>query len=301
MQKLLFSGRINLKMIRYFLVVAEELHFGKAAERLHISQPPLSAQIKELEDALGFRLLVRDSRNVTLTHAGEAMQYEMKELFENIDHSLGRICYVGRQEQGHLKIGMIGSALWHHLLTTLKNYQINDPKATWSLHELPPVKQQEALLSKKIDVGFWRRADLEVDSILVAKKIDQERVVVAVSDESPLAYAKLLSLKNLSDQAFIFLTFHHSNYSKSLYNACLNAGCVPKQVYQFDEPQTQLALVNSNFGVALVPESMQEIPWPKIKFIPLKEYLSADLFAIYHPQNDSTALKNLLSLFDNPI
>lgn len=86
-----FSGRINLKMIRYFLAVSEELHFGKAAERLHISQPPLSLQIKELENTLGFSLFIRDSRNVVLTLAGEMMQAEMKEVFENIENSLSRL------------------------------------------------------------------------------------------------------------------------------------------------------------------------------------------------------------------
>lgn len=297
MQKLLFSGRINLKMIRYFLVVSEELHFGKAAERLHISQPPLSLQIKELEDALGFPLFIRDSRNVVLTLAGEMMQAEMKDVFDKIENSLSRVSYIARNEQSHLNIGMIGSALWQRLLDKLKNYKTYNPSSTWSLHELPPSKQYEALLNKKLDIGFWRCADLERNPDLVYKRVEKQRVAVAVSNESPLAKDDILSLKDLSGQALIFLTFNNSGYSKNLYNSCLNAGCTPSTIYQFDEPQTQLAFVNSNLGIALVPESMQDIPWPNIKFISLKEELSADLFAVYRPDNASEALNGLLELF----
>ncbi|CNI61557.1 LysR family transcriptional regulator [Yersinia mollaretii] len=297
MQKLLFSGRINLKMIRYFLAVSEELHFGKAAERLHISQPPLSLQIKELEEALGFPLFIRDSRNVVLTLAGEMMQAEMKEVFENIENSLSRVSYIARHEQSHLNIGIIGSALWHQLLEKFKSFKTLNPNTTWSLHEFPPSKQYEALLNKKLDIGFWRCADLEQNPALVYRRVEKQRVAVAVSCESELAACELLSLKDLSGQTLIFLTFTHSGYSKNLYNSCLSAGCKPQGIYQFDEPQTQLAFVNSNLGIALVPESMQEIPWPNIKFIPLQEHLSADLFAVYPPGSTTQALERLLELF----
>ncbi|CNE53453.1 LysR family transcriptional regulator [Yersinia mollaretii] len=297
MQKLLFSGRINLKMIRYFLAVSEELHFGKAAERLHISQPPLSLQIKELEEALGFPLFIRDSRNVVLTLAGEMMQAEMKEVFENIENSLSRVSYIARHEQSHLNIGIIGSALWHQLLDKFKSFKTLNPNTTWSLHEFPPSKQYEALLNKKLDIGFWRCADLEQNPALVYQRVEKQRVAVAVSCESELADRELLSLKDLSGQTLIFLTFTHSGYSKNLYNSCLSAGCKPQGIYQFDEPQTQLAFVNSNLGIALVPESMQEIPWPNIKFIPLQEHLSADLFAVYPPGSTTQALERLLELF----
>ncbi|CNK79180.1 DNA-binding transcriptional activator XapR [Yersinia enterocolitica] len=297
MQKLLFSGRINLKMIRYFLAVSEELHFGKAAERLHISQPPLSLQIKELEEALGFPLFIRDSRNVVLTLAGEMMQAEMKEVFENIENSLSRVSYIARHEQSHLNIGIIGSALWHQLLEKFKSFKTLNPNTTWSLHEFPPSKQYEALLNKKLDIGFWRCADLEQNPALVYRRVEKQRVAVAVSCESELAARELLSLKDLSGQTLIFLTFTHSGYSKNLYNSCLSAGCKPQGIYQFDEPQTQLAFVNSNLGIALVPESMQEIPWPNIKFIPLQEHLSADLFAVYPPGRTTQALERLLELF----
>lgn len=297
MQKLLFSGRINLKMIRYFLAVSEELHFGKAAERLHISQPPLSLQIKELEEALGFPLFIRDSRNVVLTLAGEMMQAEMKEVFENIENSLSRVSYIARHEQSHLNIGIIGSALWHQLLEKFKSFKTLNPNTTWSLHEFPPSKQYEALLNKKLDIGFWRCADLEQNPALVYRRVEKQRVAVAVSCESELAARELLSLKDLSGQTLIFLTFTHSGYSKNLYNSCLSAGCKPQGIYQFDEPQTQLAFVNSNLGIALVPESMQEIPWPNIKFIPLQEHLSADLFAVYPPGSTTQALERLLELF----
>lgn len=297
MQKLLFSGRINLKMIRYFLAVSEELHFGKAAERLHISQPPLSLQIKELEEALGFPLFIRDSRNVVLTLAGEMMQAEMKEVFENIENSLSRVSYIARHEQSHLNIGIIGSALWHQLLDKFKSFKTLNPNTTWSLHEFPPSKQYEALLNKKLDIGFWRCADLEQNPALVYQRVEKQRVAVAVSCESELADRELLSLKDLSGQTLIFLTFTHSGYSKNLYNSCLSAGCKPQGIYQFDEPQTQLAFVNSNLGIALVPESMQEIPWPNIKFIPLQDHLSADLFAVYPPGSTTQALERLLELF----
>ncbi|MGP2426134.1 LysR family transcriptional regulator [Yersinia sp. 2538 StPb PI] len=297
MQKLLFSGRINLKMIRYFLAVSEELHFGKAAERLHISQPPLSLQIKELEDALGFPLFIRDSRNVVLTLAGEMMQAEMKEVFENIENSLSRVSYIARHEQSHLNIGIIGSALWHQLLEKFKLFKTLNPNTTWSLHEFPPSKQYEALLSKKLDIGFWRCASLEQSPVLVYQCVEKQRVAVAVSNESALADKKMLTLKELSGQNLIFLTFANSGYSKNLYNSCLAAGCKPLTIYQFDEPQTQLAFVNSNLGIALVPESMQEIPWPNIKFIPLIDNLSADLFAVYHPGSMTRPLERLLALF----
>lgn len=297
MQKLLTSGRINLKMIRNFLVVADELHFGKAAERLHMSQPPLSSQIKDLEDALGFRLFIRDSRNVVLTMAGEMMQAEMRQVLEGLEHSLSRVAYIGRNEQSHLNIGIIGSALWHQLLEKLKAYQAYYPNVTWSLHELAPSKQHDALLNNKLDIGFWRCADLEINKVLSYRNVEQQRVAVAVASDSPLAKAKKLSLQQLSGQTFIFLRFSNSGYSKNLYNLCLKAGCVPKAIYQFDEPQTQLAFTNSNLGIALVPESMKAIPWPNITFVPLKETLSADLFAVYHPDSLSGALSGLLELF----
>lgn len=296
MKKLLYSGRINLKMLRYFIVVAEELHFGNAAKRLNISQPPLSAQIKELEEALGFPLFIRDSRNVVLTLAGEMMQKEMSHLFDTIEHSLSRVAYVARNEQSQLNIGIIGSALWQQLLQQLKVYQTQFPEFTWSLHELPPSKQREALLNKKIDVGFWRCADLNISQELTCEKIAEERIVLAISNQHPLAKEKVLSLKQLTHEAFIFLTFNHSSFSQGLYDFCLKNDCTPNTLFQFDEPQTQLAFVTNNFGVALVPESTQAIAWPDVCFVPLKEHYNADLFAVYNPNNMHPALSALLEL-----
>lgn len=296
MEKLLASGRINFKMIRNFIVVAEELHFGKAAERLHISQPPLSQQIKELEDALGFQLFIRDSRNVELTKAGKLMQVEMAQVLDNFENSLNRVAHVGRNEQSHLNIGIISSVLWDNILEKLKIYQVAHPQITLSLQELAPNEQHEALMRNKIDIGFWRCADLELHKALSCKNIEHQRIVVAVSHENPLAKAKQLALDKLAEETFIFLRLNHSD-SKNLYDQCLKAKCIPKKIYQFDEPQTQLAFVKNNLGIALVPESMKNIPWPNVKFIPLKEHLAADLFAVYQTENLSDPLHDLLTLF----
>lgn len=295
-QKYFFNSRINLRMIRCFLVVAQELHFGKAAERLNLSQPPLSLQIKELEEILGFRLFIRDSRNVALTRAGKIMQVEMEQITQSFENSLNRVCQIGRNELQHLNIGMIGSALWYCMLDTLNLYKQEYPEITWSLHELYPALQQAALLHKKIDIGFWRCANIDLDSSLQAQCIESQKIVLAVSYNNHLSCHDIISLEDLSGQNFIFMSLKNSHFSKNLYESCLKA-CTPKEIHQFEEQQTQMVFVGNNLGIALVPESTQEIPWPNIKFIPLKEHLSADLFAVYNPNNLSAASLNLLNLF----
>lgn len=297
MQKFLLNGRISLRMIRSFLILAEELHFGKAAERLHVSQPPLSALIKELEEVLGFRLFARDSRNVELTKAGLMMQSEMRQVVDSLESALSRVCHVGRYQQQHINIGIIGTAICHRLLDKLKFCQELNPEMTWSLHELPPYHQQQALLKNSIDVGFWRCAHLEPNIAFTTQCIQQQRIMLAVHRDNPLSQRSSVSIRDLVEQTVIFLTFKNSRFSQELHDSCIKINCPPAKVLQVNEPQTQIALINSNLGVALMPEDMQDTPWPNIHFVPLQQKLCADLYAVYNTNNLSPALSSLLTLF----
>src|SRR5690349_21582002 len=182
---------IDLKQLKYFLAVAEEKSFSRAAERLHISQPPLSQQIMKLESELGVRLFARTTRSFELTVAGKALMAEASELLGRMRMTIDTIRQIDRGEVGRLRVGIVGSAMWGPIPSLLERFQTEFPRVTWTLHESGPDQQFEALRSKQIDVGFWREPRLD-DEELKAASLRQElcfreNVCVAVHKGHPLA------------------------------------------------------------------------------------------------------------------
>lgn len=287
------NSRVRFRMLRYFQTLADELHFGRAAARLNISQPPLSVQIKELEEILGVELFERSSRKVALTHAGKVLKAEVDRLLAATEQSLNYVRQIGRSEKQHINIGVIGSAMWGPLLERMKAFREANPEVNWTLHELGQHEQTEALRARTIDIAINRNVIPHPGAKIRCQLIARERVNVAVHESDPLAGRGKVTLAELADRAFIFLSFTRSDFALQVYEHCLEMGLSPLVTHQVFEPQTALALVSTGSGVALLPETCALIHWPGITFLELEETIPADLYALWHDE----PLSPLLSQF----
>lgn len=152
------AHRIDLKLLRYFLAVAEELHFGRAAARLNMSQPPLSIHIKELEQQLGTLLFIRHSRSVALTHAGKVLMEESRRLLASANQALARVEQIGRGEAGRIELGVVGTALWGRMRPAMRHFLKANPNVEVLFREKSPGMQMALLERRELDAGIWRMA-----------------------------------------------------------------------------------------------------------------------------------------------
>ncbi|WEF28596.1 LysR family transcriptional regulator [Klebsiella aerogenes] len=280
----LANSRISIRALRYFQALAEELHFGRTAARLNISQPPLSMQIKELEEVLGTKLFERTSRKVVLTRAGQVLKTEVDRILSATEQSLNYVRQIGRNEHQHVTIGIVGSALWGTLLTRLKGIKARYPEVDWSLLELSQHQQIEALRTRTIDIAINRNVLPYPEANIRSQLISHESVALAVPEHDPLYDQQPVSLKMLAARPLISLAFHQSDFARQLYDHCIEAGFYPLITQQVNEPQTALALVSAGMGISLLPETCGLIQWPGVRFLPLAETVPADLYALWYDE-----------------
>nr|WP_318383205.1 LysR family transcriptional regulator [uncultured Enterobacter sp.] len=292
------NSRIRFRMLRYFQVLADELHFGRAAARLNISQPPLSLQIKELEEILGVALFERSSRKVALTRAGKVLKTELDGILESTDRSLAWVRQIGRSENQRLNIGIIGSALWGPLLERLKHFKDVYPGADWTLHELSQHQQIEALRNRTIDVAVNRNVLPDVGQNIRCQLISREAIRVALPADDPLCDHRILSLSSLAGRSFISLSFSQSDYAQQIHAQCIKKGFSPLITHQVNEPQTALALVGAGVGVALLPETCALINWPGVHFRPLQEVIPADLYVLWNDEQLTPLLQGFIDVIN---
>ncbi len=297
---------IDLKQLKYFLAVAEEKSFSRAAERLHISQPPLSQQIMKLESELGVRLFTRTTRSFELTVAGRALMVEAADLLGRMRMTIDTIRQIDRGQVGRLRVGIVGSAMWGPIPGLLERFQTDFPRVTWTIHELGPNDQWEALRNKQIDVGFWREPRIEPD-VLKAANLRQElcfkeQFCVAVNARHPLSSRDAISLLDIASEPMLTLHLDQSAEPRYLMQCCVNAGFEPTIFQEAAEPQTLLAMVGAGLGVALMPEPTSRIGWPGVRFLPINEHApSANLYISYPAQDDAPVVRAFLKiLFPDP-
>jgi DNA-binding transcriptional LysR family regulator len=297
---------IDLKQLKYFLAVAEEKSFSRAAERLHISQPPLSQQIMKLESELGVRLFTRTTRSFELTVAGRALMVEAADLLGRMRMTIDTIRQIDRGEVGRLRVGIVGSAMWGPIPGLLEQFQSQFPRVTWTIHELGPNDQWEALRNKQIDVGFWREPRIEPDVLKSANLRQdlcfQEQFCVAVNARHPLADRDTISLLEIAGEPMLTLHLDQSAEPRYLIQCCVNAGFQPTIFQEAAEPQTLLAMVGAGLGVALMPETTSRIGWPGVRFLPIHAHApSANLYISYPAQDDAPVVRAFLKiLFPDP-
>lgn len=247
--------------MRYFVAVAEELHFGRAAQRLNISQPPLSQQILNLEQDLGVLLFDRTNRRVTLTAAGRELLDRARGLLrgaEEARHAVGR---AGRGEIGRLSIGFVHSAGYGVLPFLVGPFRERHPEVILTLHEMTGPDQVEALKERRIDVGIIRpppdSSELEWETVI------REPFVLAVPAKHRLGVgdgSTNVHLSEVAEEPFITFPRHRSiPFFNQIMTLCTQSGFTPRPAQEVNTIHTALGLVGAGIGVALVPASVQHI------------------------------------------
>ncbi len=246
---------MELRHLRYYVAVAEELHFHRAAERLHISQPPLSQQIRALESELGVQLLERNRRSVALTAAGAVFLEEAREVLAAADRAAEAARSVGRGEEGRLALGFVGSAMHGTLPGVLRAHRRAFPRVQLVPTEMPTAGQLEALLAGRLDVGVIRPPVREPG--LAFATIDTEPLVVALPEDHPLAARAEVALAALVGEPFVLLSRREApGLYAALGEAMAQAGGAPEVVQEARELQTVVGFVAAGLGVSLVPASV---------------------------------------------
>lgn len=290
-----FLRQIDLRSLRYFAVLAEELHFGRAAARLHMSQPPLSLAIRQLEERLEVPLFVRSHHRVELTEAGQMLQQQVPLVFDQLERAVDRTRQTGRGLMGRLEIGVISSSLVGVVPRALQVFRERYPSVVWRLHELTPKLQIEGLHDGRIDVCFFRmpreQPNLQHEIVL------QETLMVALPVVHRLVTRSQLGLADLADEPFILFGRQQSRFAEYLYQCCIQSGFTPDIRQQVIEVQTMLSLVGTGLGVALLPESMRHIAPGNVVFKRLSPALpKVPLYAIYRTGDVSPSLALFLQV-----
>jgi DNA-binding transcriptional LysR family regulator len=250
---------MDLRRLRYFVAVAEELSFNRAALRLRISQPPLSNQIKQLEEELGVRLFERSSRGVRMTEAGEALLDEARRIFVQLEQTTRVVQRVGHGEVGRLTLGFVPSASNEMLPSILRTFRHRYPEVELFLREMRPDRVVQRLHDQQIDAGFlYLPLD---DASLNVECVSREPLVLALPESHRLASKPRIALQALTEEPFILpARYSMPGLYGQVTKACHQAGFVPRAV-QKDVwlMQTIVGLVAGNIGVALVPASLRNL------------------------------------------
>ncbi|MEH3145706.1 MAG: LysR family transcriptional regulator [Methylobacterium frigidaeris] len=285
---------MELRHLRYFVAVAETLSFTAAAERLGVSQPPLSQQIRDLEAELRTTLFLRTSRRVALTRAGAAFLDHARAILAQVEQAAEQARAIGGGRSGNLDIGLTGSVLTGPLSRLIRAYGLLYPGVTVRLHEMPPQDQQAALHARRTDISFLRRPPDDPD--LAVELAWREVVGVALPEGHRLAAGGAVALADLAGEPYLSLRLRDSPFARHLWACCTEAGFVPRLTQQVVESASLLSLVAAGLGVALVPAHVGALAGPGVVFRPLADPApAADVSAVYRAPPNAVA-DNLLRL-----
>jgi DNA-binding transcriptional LysR family regulator len=281
---------MELRHLRYFIAVAEELHFGRAAERLCIAQPPLSQQIRQLEREIGFQLFHRTQRRVQLTEAGQIFLEEARQMLANLEKAAQTGRRVARGETGWLGIGFVGTATYALLPPALALFRERYPNVALVLRELVSARQAQALREKRIHIGLARPPLHEED--LTSEPLVREPLLAALPERHPLAGATELPLSALAAEPFVlFPRYPKPSYADFVFAACEQAGFQPAVTQEVAEMQTAISLVAVGLGVTLAPACVQRWHPEGVVYRPLDATAPiSELSAAYRRDDETPAL-----------
>ena len=255
------SQEIEIRHLRYFLAVAESLHFSKAAERLGIAQPPLSQQIRRLEQMIGHRLFDRTTRGVKLTLAGQLLADRARSTLEKIDDDLEQVRRLGRGEEGTLTVGFSGSVMFTGLPAAIENYRRRYPKVELRLRELATQAQIPALLDGTLDLAFMRDGDA-TDGIQIVTVL-REPYVAVLPGRHALARKRALHVADLRREPFVLFARRLGPLAFDRTLACCErSGFRPNIVQEAPQWPTLVSLVAAGLGISLAPACVANVQIP---------------------------------------
>ena len=286
---------MELRHLQYFLAVAEELNFGRAAERLQMAQPPLSRQIRQLEEELGVELFYRTKRRVELTEAGRAFLGEAEKILAQVEQSARVAQRASRGEIGRIVVGFEGSSTYDVIPMSLKVYRERFPEVDLVVYAMTTEEQIQALLESRIGLGFMvsplndRRLTIEV--------ILREPLILALPENHPLATRSEVRVRELASESFIMF---QRNRGCGLYDqaiaVCQRAGFSPRVIQEADEMQVMLGFVAAEMGIALLSASVQHFQRPGVVYRPLQPSAKVSLALAWRRDDPSTVLQAFIEV-----
>ncbi|TDT46783.1 DNA-binding transcriptional LysR family regulator [Maribacter spongiicola] len=290
------SNQIELRHLTYFLAVAQELHFRKAAEKLFISQPGLSRQVKQMEEILGTQLFERNKKKVALTPAGHYLKTEVEYIFNHLEKVERQLKLVGDGSSGELRIGFLGSAMQQVIPELLLGIKEKYPKVKTSLEELSNFAQVDAVLNDQLDMGFVRVS--RVPSTLEMKTVFTDTFSLVLPERYPMLTREFDGMERFAKEDFILFSQAYSPlYYETIMSICQDAGFAPKISHKSVHAHTIFKLVENHMGIAIVPTSLQNGFQMRVKFVELKDIPQrAELSVIWKKEHTNPVLKNCMEL-----
>jgi DNA-binding transcriptional LysR family regulator len=259
---------VELRHLRAFVAVAEELHFGRAAARLHISQPPLSQQIRRLEDELGARLFRRTKRRVELTPAGQAFLAEARQTLAQAERAVRA---AQRAERGELGVGYLIASAYGPLPDVIRIFRRRFPDVDLRLQSMRSVQQRHALLNREIDVGFVRPH--AADPRLIYEAIWRESAVVALPGDHPLTRRPVVDVSDLETEVFVLVEPEDAGaFYDQVFALCRSAGFTPRVAHRVPDVHAAIALVAAGLGIGPVPAAIQGFKRKGVVYRPLRSH-----------------------------
>jgi DNA-binding transcriptional LysR family regulator len=290
---------MELRHLRYFVALAEELHFGRAALRLAITQPPLSFSIMALEKELGVRLFERDNKRVSLTAAGKAYLAEARGILDRLEHANDTARAVAAGKLGRLDIGFTGSMVYRDVPQIVLRFFQQHPGIDITLRELSSVEQIEGLRRGQLHAGFVNTT--LVPDGLEGQVLPDDPLVCCLPADHRLAGRKEIDLKDLSSDSFIMFVrdISPANYD-NVIAICRQAGFEPQTRYAARQWLTIVALVGNGLGVALVPASTERSGIADACFVPIRSAQAlSTAYLLWNPEAENPGIHYFLDVATN--
>ncbi|MDT0539100.1 LysR family transcriptional regulator [Croceitalea sp. P059] len=294
------SYQLELRHYRYFMAVAEALHYRKAAERLFISQPGLSRQIKQMEEILETQLFIRDKKKVQLTPAGDYLKKELEAALSHLEQTTKQVKLIGKGQLGEIRIGFLGSAMQEVIPSMLLQLKETYPEIHTSLEELSNKAQVSAILKNQLDIGFVRLS--RIPSGLRIKPVFEDTFSLVLPKNHALNPSNFKGIEQLSEADFILFSQDYSPlYYDTVISICEDAGFKPQISHKSVHAQTIFKLVENGLGISIVPTALQHGFQLNVKFIELAKIKQrAVLSVLWKDDHHNLALKHCLDLlFDS--
>jgi len=294
---------LTIRHYELLVALAEELHFGRAAERIGISQPQLTVLLKQMEDQIGTLLFERNRRKVALAPAGERLLPEARAVVRHAHRAQDVALRVGKGMIGELRLGYIGAAAYNGVLTKLvRGFRSNAPHTQMQLTLMDLDRQIPEVSAGNLDAGIIRLPFVEMPDNLVTRTLCQEKLWIALPTDHRLAERDVaVDLRDLRDETFIATHLSPtSGFSAAMYRACAKAGISPNIVQRSPQFASIASLVAARLGVAIVPEAIRNVHIPDVTYRPLADQeVTANISLVHQADRKNPALDLLLTCLND--